>query len=318
MNHTGTVIDINDPENLGRVCIELDLQGPAGIKDHQWVYCAQPHSAGQNRPAGRFPGHNYTPGAKVRCTQVDDKAGVSQLLVTDSIPGIDNDKSRKTRDTPEQGSFPWTPWFNPPIDKAANELRDTIKGYENGLYGITSKEALNFNNILNAFIPTKGSGNPVKRNNARQPNTVDEKPNAGRPSQQKDIPQTIGSLKTALTKELLKNPSKYIKDKLGAAGFQMAKTAEQFEALASAVKSGSPVNSIAAVGGINNILQSLASIGQIGSNKLNDADDNLEDYFCQIYEELFPGVDCRKLDGTFTELFLAWKKAYLLLLNGIT
>ena len=314
MNHTGTCININDPDNLGRICVEFDVQGPAGIKNHQWIYCAQPHSAGQNRPAGNFPGHNYTPGAKVRCTQIDDKAGVSQLLVTDNIPGPDGE----ARDTPKQGSFPWTPWFNPPIDKNANELRDTIKGYENGLYDITSKEALNFNNILSKFIPTKGSENPVERNNPRQPNAVDEKPNAGRPSLQKDIPQTIGSLKTAETKELLKNPSKYIKEKLGAAGFQMAKTAEQFEALAAAVTSGSPVNSIAAVGGIDNILQSLASIGQIGSNKLNDADDNLDDYFCQIYEELFPGVDCRKLDGTFTELFLAWKKAYLLLLNGTT
>lgn len=127
----------------------------------------------------------------------------------------------------------------------------------------------------------------------------------------KNINKSIGSF--AFKKSDMKDPVKYIQNTLGKKGELIPNAMQMIQNLKATVKSGSPTSMISSVGGSELINKALAGINMIRSERANNEVD-LMDYLCELYEELFPGLEC-KINNEFTPGFLKWKKEYLLALR---
>jgi hypothetical protein len=123
------------------------------------------------------------------------------------------------------------------------------------------------------------------------------------------INKSIGAF--AFNNANMTDPTAAIKQLVGKAGELIPNAQSMIENLKKSVAGGAPTSAVAAVGGLQLVQQALSGIAMARAGQ-SDTEEELTDWLCELYVQIFPGAECKQPNGTDTPAFQKWKKDYML------
>ncbi len=321
--HTATIVSVEpkDGSQSGRYQIQRQIAQDSGTTSPE-----QTTEAVFVKPDAPFhtmgkTGTDFINGQTVYIMYPDDENGDGgqEPIIIGSVP---NAEEEGKNDTAKNAS--WTTgisqWLQrtgtdpKTLSKAYQETYSSVLGGVNTFQDLKPANAVKMRSQLEAAIKkaTRSGKDPIKDLEGTVRSVFKGGIEKGRyAATAKSINKSIGSF--PFDAGDLTDPGKFIQSKLGKAGELIPNAMSMIQNLKSAVKSPGSISALSSVGGADIVQKALAGIANIKSESANNEFDLLA-YLCELYEELFPGLDC-KLNGEFTPAFEKWKKEYLLALR---
>lgn len=274
----GVVVDVNDPEELGRIKVRLiGLQDKDRVPDDKlpWVQCMY-----NNEPSSRGTGYgppNYAVGSKVFLKSLGNQGH----LVSGSVPNTEESKEKADLPEDAKSNTPRIPFIRE-VGENYNKLQELLE--------MTGTKAAY--DLINGKFQTKWEETDDENYHAPridQAQTPDHYLN-------RKISRAVDKLSIGVEQFAgeIKNAQTFIKDKIGEAGSLIPGSLDMINNLYKVTDPRSvplPTNVI----GQDNILKALQGILQFfNDNKNNDKEED-EPLVCENIENLEERKKCREV-----------------------